>query len=169
MAQVDECGRLWVLDTGKLIDTRICPPQLLVFNLENNRLISRYRFPNDQLLSDSLLITPAVDIRDPTGRCHDTFVYIADVSRFQLIVYDHRNRKSWNIQNNLFYPYPPHGHFTINGESFDLMDGLFGLALSPLNSNGDRTLYFHSLASVTECSVSTSIIRFVNRVINQGK
>lgn len=48
----------------------------------------------------------------------------------------------------------------ISGESFDLMDGLFGLSLSPLVSQwDDRTLYFHALASVTENYVPTSVIR----------
>ncbi|XP_015109645.1 major royal jelly protein 1 [Diachasma alloeum] len=156
--KVDECGRLWVLDTGKLKEDQICPPKLLLFNTQTDRLISVYRFPSDQVLPDSLFITPVVDIRDPQT-CFDTFVYIADVTGYQLIVYDHRRQMSWNIQNNLFHPYPDHGTFSIAGQSFDLMDGIFGLALSPILRNGDRTLYFHSLASVVEGWVPTSVIR----------
>ncbi|XP_063993882.1 major royal jelly protein 1-like [Diachasmimorpha longicaudata] len=156
--KVDDCGRLWVLDTGKLKDEQICPPKLLVFNSLTSRLISVYRFPPDQVLHDSLFITPVVDVRDPQT-CLDTFVYIADVTGFQLIVYDHRHQVSWTIQNNLFHPYPNHGTFTIAGQSFDLMDGIFGLALGPVLWNGDRTLYFHSLASVVEGWVSTSVVR----------
>jgi len=40
------------------------------------------------------------------------------------------------------------------------MDGLFGMALSPFkNKYDDRTLYFHSLASITENYVKTSVLR----------
>lgn len=149
-----------MLDTGKIIGKKICNPQLLTFNLKNNKLISRYRFTDAQVLNQSLLITPVIDIRDPQGTCQDTFVYIADVEGFQLIIYDHKNKDAWSIRNNLFYPYPTYGKFTIMGESFNLMDGLLGLALSPLKSGKDRILYFHSLASNVESSVLTSIIRF---------
>lgn len=64
-----------------------------------------------------------------------------------------------------------HKTFTIAGESFDLMDGIIGLALSPRNTMymqlpygmgnevvEDRTLYFHSLAAITENSVSTNLL-----------
>lgn len=110
---------------------------------------------------------------------------------FALIVYDYATNKSWKIQNKLvriaalmkrpttifnfffqFYPYPNFGTFTIAGESFDLMDGLFGMALSPRKSSDDtnnavsgfynrhteRSLYFHSLASGNENFVPLSII-----------
>lgn len=145
------------MDTGKLIEDQICPPKILLFDLSNNRLISSYNFPNNQVYSNSLFITPAIDIR--YHRCDDAFVYIADVEKYQLIVYDHRNKKSWNIQNKLFAADPNQSNFTINGESFNLMDGIFGLALGPLLRNNERILYFHSLASNVENFIHTSIIR----------
>ena len=55
---IDECRRLWVLDTGKIGDIQKCPPQLLVFDLSTNCLIQRYRFPRDQYCAASLFITP---------------------------------------------------------------------------------------------------------------
>lgn len=60
--------------------------------------------------------------------------------------------------SNLLYPYPLHGNFKINGVEFDLMDGVFGLAVGPVH-NGDRRLFFHSLASVRESWVSTRLLR----------
>lgn len=155
--QVDSCNRLWVLDTGKLEERQICHPQLLLFDLRTNRLLSQYKFPKDQFKEESLFVTLVVDIRD--DKCGDAFVYIADVTGFGLLVYDHRNVRSWRITNNLFYPYPPYGTFYINGLTFDLMDGILGLALSPMKADGDRILYFHSLASKVESYVPTSIIR----------
>ncbi|XP_076169512.1 yellow-e3 [Ptiloglossa arizonensis] len=156
--KIDECGRLWVLDTGKLGDNWVCPPQLLVFSLETDQLITRYKFPRDQYKDDSLYVTVAVDVRDVDQQCKDTFAYIADVTGFGLLVYDHRNSRSWRIVNNLFYPYPQYGTFNIKGDTFDLMDGILGLALGPVQ-NDDRILYFHSLASRVEGYVPTSVIR----------
>ncbi|XP_043289269.1 uncharacterized protein [Venturia canescens] len=153
---IDSCDRLWVLDTGKLGDVQACPPQLLLYSLKTNILLNRYPFPKSQYADASLFVTPVVDIR---GSCNDAYVYIADVTGFSLIVYDHSYQRSWRIVNNLFYPYPDYGTFEINGESFDLMDGLFGMALGPIEADGDRTLYFHSLASRVESFVQTSVIR----------
>ncbi|XP_046604118.1 protein yellow-like isoform X2 [Neodiprion virginianus] len=155
--QIDRCGRLWVMDTGKIEENQICSPQLLVFSLETNQLLSRYRFPEDHVKESSLFVNPVVDVRGQF--CQNTFVYVADVTGFGLIVYDHQKTRSWRINNNLFYPYPNYGTFSIKGEVFDLMDGVLGMALSPLKSNEDRTLYFHSLASRVESYVATSVIR----------
>ncbi|KOX78395.1 Protein yellow [Melipona quadrifasciata] len=156
--QIDECDRLWVLDTGKLKETQVCPPKLHVFSLRENRLITTHEFPRDQFKEDSLFVTVVVDIRNGDDKCKNTFAYIADVTGFALIVYDFSNSRSWKISNNLFYPYPAYGTFDINGDTFDLMDGILGLALGPVH-NGDRILYFHSLASRVESWVPTSIIR----------
>lgn len=47
----------------------------------------------------------------------------------------------------------------IVGESFELMDGVLGMALSPWRRGRDRYLYFHSLASTTENVVRTGVLR----------
>lgn len=156
--QVDKCGRLWVLDTGILGEKQICRPKIHVFSLHDNKLITMYRFPQNQFKESSLFVTIAVDVRDTEDKCKDTFAYIADVTGFALLVYDFRNSRSWRITNNLFYPYPPYGTFNIKGDTFDLMDGILGLALGPIRNN-DRILYFHSLASRVESWVNTSVIR----------
>ncbi|XP_046659965.1 protein yellow-like isoform X2 [Homalodisca vitripennis] len=159
--RVDKCGRLWVLDSGMVdifVDSRRqCPPQILVFDLYTDNLVKRYRFPKSLLEDDSLLITIALDSRQED--CSDTVAYVTDVTSYKLLVYDSATDKSWKVSSNLFYPYPLHGDFHINGVDFDLMDGLFALAVGPLRNNGDRTLYFHSLASVHESWVLTSVVR----------
>jgi Major royal jelly protein. len=46
--QVDECGRLWVLDTGKLnafgeTPKVVCPPQIVVYDLnQGDKVIRKY-------------------------------------------------------------------------------------------------------------------------------
>jgi hypothetical protein len=164
LLQVDQCGRLWVLDSGVVNifsnRTRICQPQLLIFNLKNKKLLLRYRIPDSVLHKHSILTTVVADILDVNGRCREAFAYIADVTGFGLIVVDTHREKSWRVVSNYFYPYPPNGHFELNNVQFDLMDGVLGLALSaPQNDKKDKTLYFHSLASVRESWVSTAVLR----------
>lgn len=55
---IDDCNQMWVLDAGVVNDTRKCPPQLVVFNLRNDRLVHRYIFPETQYDELSLFITP---------------------------------------------------------------------------------------------------------------
>lgn len=179
---IDQCNRLWVLDTGRIGLTVYCAPQLVVFNLENDQVIQRYRFPEGVYRPGlSLLITPIVDVRDPLpGSCSNTMVYIADVQGFAIIVYDFQRSTSWRVQNKLFYPYPNFGTHTIAGESFDLMDGVLALSLSAhpsqqtpraysgfygnnliggqVVSQQDRHLYFHALASGTEGAVPLRVL-----------
>ncbi|XP_014204773.1 protein yellow-like [Copidosoma floridanum] len=165
--QIDECDRLWVMDTGVILgEGRPCPPQLLSFSLKTNKLLSRYRIPDDQF--DPLLslhVTVVADVRmkpndySKDKSCKDTFVYIADNQAHALIVYDHAAVRSWKIINPLFDPNPDDSKFYIHDKTFELMDGIIGMALGPVQPDGDRTLYFHSLASRVESHVPTSIIR----------
>lgn len=164
----DQCGRLWVLDSGTVNvfagAERVCPPKLVVFDLrsggrEGPEVVAKYTFPSAQREATTLTINVVVDVRgsDPVS-CRDAFAYVADVTEPALLVYDLRRNRSWRVLSNLLYPYPLHGSFNINGAEFDLMDGVFGMAVGPL-SNGDRRLYFHSLASVRESWVSTRVLR----------
>ena len=165
LLQVDQCGRLWVVDSGtvNIFTTerkRICQPQLLVFSLKNKKLLLRYRIPDSVLEPHSILATVVADILDVTGRCREAFAYLADVTGFGLIVVDAHREESWRVVSNYFYPYPLYGNFELNNQEFDLMDGVLGLALSPpQNEKKDKTLYFHSLASVRESWVSAALLR----------
>ncbi|XP_067005954.2 protein yellow [Anabrus simplex] len=163
--KVDTCGRLWVLDTGyvEILSNfrKVCPAQIVVFDLKTDKMVMRHRFPDNVIIAGSLPVTIAVDVRNtPTG-CEEAFAYVADVTEYALVVFDAKNDRSWRIKSNYFYPYPPFGYFDIAGVQFDLMDGILGLALSPERpwDGGDRHLYFHSLASNRESWVSTAVIR----------
>lgn len=57
-----------------------------------------------------------VDVRGAPGDCTDTFVYVADVSGFGLLVVDVANDRSWRVTHRLMFPYPSQGTFTIEGE-----------------------------------------------------
>lgn len=57
--QVDECDRLWVLDTGFddfLGDYKqVAPNAVVVFDLNTDKLIARYEIPKSQLKEDSFM------------------------------------------------------------------------------------------------------------------
>lgn len=55
------------------------------------------------------------------------------------------------------FPYPSYGSHTISGETFELMDGIFGVAVEK-GSGGNRGLYFHALASEHENFVSLAAL-----------
>lgn len=156
--QVDECGRLWVIDSGvtNVLHTadRMCPPKLMVFDLYTDTLTMKYVFPKNVLESSSLLVTVAVDNR--ARHCGDSFAYVADVTQFGLIVFDSKSRHSWRVTSNYFYPYPTHGSFNIAGSEFDLMDGIIGLALSPVDKYGLASLSYCALI----CKESDYIVFF---------
>lgn len=55
--RVDECDRLWVMDTG-LVDIlgnpkQIAPPALVIFDLNTNKLIKRYTIPGAHIKDDT--------------------------------------------------------------------------------------------------------------------
>ncbi|XP_016928495.2 dopaminechrome tautomerase [Drosophila suzukii] len=152
---ITECNQMWVIDSGVIGTTQHCPPQLLQFDLSTDRLLHRYRFPNNTYTpSASLFITPNVLVQDPPprGTCSRTMIYVADVSFHGLVVYDHQAQTSWRAENRFMYPDPDNGKHTIAGESFFLMDGLFAL------NNDKRNLYFHPLASASEYVVPLSAL-----------
>ncbi|KAF5277224.1 hypothetical protein FQR65_LT03930 [Abscondita terminalis] len=154
--QIDECGRLWVLDTGAINFTPTCPPQILAFNLTNNALIHQYEIPSSQLQDNSLLTLPVVDIRDKT--CANTFIYVADTRSFSIIVYDVDNNLSWKVSDKTMYPVPDFGTVCVDGSQFELMDGIQGMALSPYTGQ-DRVLFYHAFSSNTEQWIWTSKLR----------
>ena len=84
--QIDSCDRLWVLDAGIInISTdpkAICPPKILIFDLNSNELLLRYEFPDNIIKQDSLLTNIAVDVRD---QCDNAYAYVADVWRYGLL------------------------------------------------------------------------------------
>lgn len=64
---------------------------------------------------------------------YDTMVYIPDVTGFGIIVFDYKNNRSWRAESQSTHlrPIQQYSNFYIAGETFNLMDGVFGMAISP--------------------------------------
>ncbi|XP_072932016.1 dopaminechrome tautomerase-like [Epargyreus clarus] len=163
---VDQCGRLWVLDSGQ-IDSQdspkqLCPPSIILFDLHTDSLLARFEIPEQYVLQDSLFSNIVVDSR--LGDCSDLHVYIADTWRFGLLVFREIDQRFWRFSHHLFYPDPLASNYTLHGLNFQWSDGIFGLALTPENQFGDRILFFHSMSSYREFYVPTSVLRQPSRV-----
>ncbi|XP_057331641.1 protein yellow-like isoform X2 [Microplitis mediator] len=158
--QVDECDRLWVLDSGSINLTetpkKVCPPAIFIFDLKTDRLLKRYQIPDDQVKEDSLWSNIVVDIRN--GDCNSAKAYLSDVWRFAMIIYDLSKDTSFRIQHHFFFPNPFASKYELHGIRFQWMDGILGLALSPIDVNNDRILYFHPMSSFSEFAVSTAVL-----------
>lgn len=111
----------------------------------------------DDINADTFIANIAVDIGKS---CDDTFVYASDELGYGLIVYSWKDNESWRLEHSYFMPDPLAGDFNVAGLNFQWgEEGIFGLALTPLQHNGFRTLLFHPLASNREFAVSTEILR----------
>ncbi|XP_017887536.1 protein yellow-like [Ceratina calcarata] len=159
--QVDECDRLWVLDSGKVDIAKggslVCPPAIYIFDLMTDNLIRKYIIPEDQVKEDCLYANIIVDIRNED--CDLAVAYASDVFRYGLLVYDFYKDSSFRLQHRFFYPDPLASKYELHGLKFQWTDGIFGLALSPVDIHNDRTLFFHPMSSFREFAVSTSVLR----------
>lgn len=157
---IDECNRLWVVDSGRQAGEAICPTKILIFDLATDKLIHKYEVPaNQALYGKASLVTPIVDVGET---CLDTYLYVADVDQNGLLIYNLYLDFSWRVNNthgNAFGPDDDAMNITIAGESFDLTDGTLGMSLSPPGFFKHRYLYFNSLASYHEKFTDTRSLK----------
>ncbi|XP_020801318.1 protein yellow [Drosophila serrata] len=155
--QIDECGRMWILDSGEIDFIQLCPPQLYAIDLENGKIVHQYKMPK-RLYKEgvSRFVTPTVDLHPEN--CDVAFVYMADSIGDGIVVYDVAAQQSWRIENKFTYPHPDFGTFTIAGESFQLWDGTVSTTLTPHGLGGRRMLYFHSLSSEWQMGIPLDVV-----------
>ncbi|KAJ9584749.1 hypothetical protein L9F63_020899 [Diploptera punctata] len=158
--RADSCDRLWVLDTG-LIDIlgqveHVGPNQLLVYDLNTDKLLRRYEIPHRFLKNETFFANIAVDVK--ANNCEQTFAYLADLGTNSLVVYRWETSRAWQVRHHYFHNDPMAGDYNVSGLNFQWTDGLFGLALSGEHA-GYRTLYFHPFSSYSEFSVSTKVLQ----------
>ncbi|KAG6456387.1 protein yellow [Manduca sexta] len=159
--RADRCGRLWVLDNGKIgnleKNTTKYPPALIIYDLKTDNLLRKYVFPEDQVKQDSGFANIAIEDTD----CKNTYAYAGDLGKPAIVVYSWEKNESWRITHHYFHPDPLACDFSVKGQNFSWTDAIFGLALlkPTTNSSNFSTLYFHPMASFGEFSVSTEYLR----------
>lgn len=164
--KADKCGRLWVLDTGTIgignTTQQVCPYAINVFDLRTNEKIRRYEFRPEDTNPNTFIANTIIDIGKT---CDDTFAYFSDELGYGLISYSFEQNKSWRFGHSFFFPDPLRGDFNVAGLNFQWgEEGIFGMALSAIKSDGYRTMFFSPLASHREFTVSTRILRDESRV-----
>lgn len=102
--RADRCNRLWVLDAGvttSIDDFRpVCPPKLLVFDMQSDQLVRQYVFPREvimkwkkkmllyllnnwlffQVIRPNTLLTNLILDDTSSTTCDDVFVYMTDTT-----------------------------------------------------------------------------------------
>ncbi|CAB3381794.1 Hypothetical predicted protein [Cloeon dipterum] len=151
----DECGRLWVLDTGIASSveheyTRMCPAKVLTFDLKTDKLVNTFILKDEVSLDGRILVgfvkkyvlqeavrnesLPVnIKVEYPKGTCgspKDAFLYIADTASFAIIVADLSTDQSWRIIQKTVLPDPDASTFHVGKETFEMMNGVMGMALS---------------------------------------
>ncbi|KMQ94245.1 major royal jelly protein 1 [Lasius niger] len=154
---IDRCNRLWVLDNGKIGQEVVCPAQLLVFDLATNKLIKRVKIANNLSQNSKTkigrLVTIVVETCGP--RCAHTTVYMADITGYGLVIYDSDSEEIWRLESEVFRQDPTFTNYTIRGESFQLQDGILGMAKHPYAP----VLYFRPMSSRNMNSARTTELK----------
>ncbi|XP_052758194.1 protein yellow [Galleria mellonella] len=159
--RADRCGRLWVLDNGKIGNLETSPtkypPSIIVYDLKTDNLLRKYVIPADQVKEESGFVNIVIEDTD----CQKTYAYAGDVGKAGIVVYSWDRNESWRISHHFFYPDPFACDFNVKGLNFSWTDAIFGMGISGPNSDGYSTLYFHPMASYNEFKVSTEYLRNV--------
>ncbi|XP_020810774.1 protein yellow [Drosophila serrata] len=153
---IDQCWRLWVVDSGQVNSLQLCPPQVLTFDLVRDELIQRHSLPpNTYTPSVSIFTALVVDLADSgtPNRCVGGKAYIADAWGYGLIVFDSLTGRSWRIEHESMRPLA----FVGLARSGSSQAGIFTVSLSP-SEEDDRFLYFHTLNAFNEVKVSLGVI-----------
>ncbi|XP_039491944.1 protein yellow [Drosophila santomea] len=153
---IDECWRLWVVDSGQVNSLQLCPPQILTFDLVKDELVQRHPLPPDAYIpSVSIFTALVVDLaeRGTPNRCVGGRAYIADAWGYGLIVFDSLTGRSWRIEHESMKPSPLLGL----GRSSNSQAGIFTVSLSPSEAE-ERFLYFHTLNAFNEVRVPLALV-----------
>lgn len=70
-----------------------------------------------------------------SDKCNQAFAYIPDLAGNALVVYSLANNDSWRIRHHYFHFDPLKGDLSIGGINFQWNDGLFGIALGPVDKD----------------------------------
>nr|QHN70683.1 yellow-f4 [Limenitis arthemis astyanax] len=162
--RIDACDRLWMVDTGLLEipgnRTQVKQPSIVVYDLKTNTQIINYDLKKSDLINERSsggLTSITVDVTE--DNCDDAYAYINDLATEGMIVFSLKKRDSWRLNHPTFVHDEMSLNFTVAGYVINWKDGLFSIALSEPDANGDRTAYYHPLVSTQEFSVNTKYLK----------
>ncbi|XP_062558540.1 L-dopachrome tautomerase yellow-f2-like [Armigeres subalbatus] len=160
--KVDVCDRLWFVDTGYLEyptnPRQVQRPSVWVIDLNTDSVIRRFEIPEEMVEFGYGIPSIAVDVEP--GQCEDAYAYIPDYQWRNLYVYGFAQNRMWRFSHNYLSFEPRFGHFNVAGLKFVWNDGVFSVTVGKKDAvSGDRPVYLHALASVSEIVVPNSVLK----------
>ena len=158
-------GWMWIIDVGRInllpIDgsspQNLCPAKLVIFDIDKNKVVRSYEFPNEVVNRSSNFLNDIV-LDYVNGQVQ--FAYITDTFDAKIVIYDYLTNFSYMIQHPSM----------LGGKDFPVSGiNVNGIALS----HDFTTLFFCPLSSLNLYKVPTSTLRtggdFNSTVVNMGQ
>ncbi|XP_033230658.1 major royal jelly protein 1-like [Belonocnema kinseyi] len=154
--QIDQCNRLWILDTGVEGNVgRECPAQLLMFDLSSDKLQLRIAIPNEFFKDRNGIGRLTKFIVQSDGySCQNTIVIMSYYTGSGLVVWNGKNL--WRL--NGVDPEKLAGIIEINGLRVTIQPDTFGMSLSPKIDKKPQTLFLRSEANENLFAVKLDVI-----------
>ncbi|XP_011505300.1 PREDICTED: major royal jelly protein 1-like [Ceratosolen solmsi marchali] len=146
---IDQCNRLWVLDTGILeyASAKACPAQLLAFDLTRNKLTKRIKIPNHIAQNNqgmTRLVKPIVETKGQ--QCDHTTVYMTDSVGHGLVIWN--GIGLFRLEGEVYNPIDSARNVSIGDYNPSVAGGVVDMSLSPnIFPYEPRYLFFRPLAS----------------------
>ncbi|XP_012269401.2 major royal jelly protein 1-like [Athalia rosae] len=155
--RVDECDRLWIVDSGKIGNEQICPAKILQFDTKNDRLVQQIEIPKELSRNPDDKTKGRLELQtvETAGEsCAETWVYVSDLEGYGLIIWD--GEDIWRLNDDVFKPDPNQTTFSVGGENFTLSLGPSGFLIGPDGYLKDRYAFFKPLSANKGYAVSTA-------------
>lgn len=149
---MDECGQLWVIDTGRLGGTQVCPPKIMAFDPKTGKVLHTYTFPDGIFVPGVSMFSNFVLANSSRFSCQKNIFYITDPRGYRMVVYNQATKSSWYIEHPALRPEDQYIPVTVNGTLFNFPDGIYQINLNKTHA------IFHALASVSEYAVPLSLV-----------
>jgi len=157
--RADVCNRLWILDNGKVNNKQESAPVLHVYDLNTDLHLRTFNLEHLTLINSDF---SNMEVDVTTSTCEDAYMYLPDSETYRLLVYNWKTNESFALTHNFFHFDPLSGDINLGEVHYQSQKGLYGIALSPMGRDGFRGIYFHSIASTMEFTVSSKIIHSGN-------
>lgn len=168
---VDQCDRLWFIDTGMLDygdqrQTTVHRPSLWVVDVSQKDLFlvqRRFEFDREIVASPTGLRGLSVDIKD--NDCSTGVAYIANALDHRIVVYDMRRDDAWFLADKSMETGPiSAGYLHFPEMNLEAHLGVTDVAVGWRNGDRDeKSLYYMSYASHDLFVVSTGSLKRRNR------
>ncbi|KAL5283673.1 Y-e3.2 family protein [Megaselia abdita] len=151
---MDNCGQLWVIDTGRILGTQVCPPKIMAFHPQSGKILHKYTFPEETFIPGQSMFSNFV--LGKSSSCRKNLFYITDPRGYRIVVYNQATKRSWYIDNPAFRPEDQYIPVTVNGTLFNFPDGIYQINLNKTH------VIFHPHASVSEYAIPLSLVNDEN-------